>query len=102
MVIIFAAVLVVLALGGAGYVYAGAGRDRQTKRLAAVARPAAPLRGAASDGTALKRKNVQQLLQQIESKNAEQKQKLTMRRRLDQAGFADVSVGMFWTISAGI
>ena len=51
-------------------------------------------------GTALKRKNVQQLLQQIESKNAEQKQKLTTRRRLDQAGFADTSVRMFWIISA--
>ncbi len=102
MVLIFAGLLVILALGGAGYVYAGAGRDRQQKRLAAVARPTAQLRGAAADGTALKRKNVQQLLQQIESKNAEQKQKLTMRRRLDQAGFADVSVSVFWMISGGL
>jgi tight adherence protein B len=102
MVMIFAAVLVIVALGGAGYVFAGAGRDRGSKRLAAVARPTAQLRGAAGDGTALKRKNVQQLLQQIESKNAEQKQKLTMRRRLDQAGFADVSVNAFWMISGGL
>jgi tight adherence protein B len=102
MVLIFAGLLVILALGGAGYVYAGAGRDRQQKRLAAVARPTAQLRGGAADGTALKRKNVQQLLQQIESKNAEQKQKLTMRRRLDQAGFADVSVNVFWMISGGL
>jgi tight adherence protein B len=99
MVIIFAGLLVILALGGAGYVFAGAGRDRQTKRLAAVARPTAQLRGGAADGTALKRKNVQQLLQQIESKNAEQKQRLTMRRRLDQAGLADTSVNLFWIVS---
>jgi tight adherence protein B len=102
MVIIFAAVLVVLALGGAGYVFAGAGRERQQKRVAAVVRPAAQLRGAAGDGTALKRKNVQQLLQQIESKTAEQKQTLTMRRRLDQAGLANFSVSMFWMLSAGL
>ena len=97
MLIAFAAVLVIMALGGAGYVFAGAGRERQNKRFAAIAKPQAQLRGAAGgDGNALKRKNVQQLLKQIESKTAEQKQKLTMRRRLDQAGMADVAVRTFW------
>jgi tight adherence protein B len=103
MVIAFVAALMILALGGAGYVYAGAGRERQQKRLASVARPSAQLRaGAGGDTNALKRKNVQQLLQQIESKTAEQKQRITMRRRLDMAGLADVSINVFWIVSGSI
>ena len=95
------AFLMVLALGGAGFVFAGAGKERQEKRLAAVAKPSAGLRiGAKGDDTnAIKRKNVQQLLKQIESKASEQKQKVTLRRRLDQAGWFDVSVTTFWVVS---
>ncbi len=98
------AMLMVLALGGAGLVYAGSAREQQQKRMAAVAKPAAQLRGGpGTDTNVLKRKNVQQLLQKIESQNAEQKkQKLTMRRRLDQAGLPDVSVPVFWMISGGL
>ncbi len=104
MLIAIVVVLTVLALGGAGLVFAGGAREQQQKRLAAVVKtPAAQLRGGpAADTNALKRKNVQQLLKQIESKNAEQKQKLTMRRRLDQAGLPDVSVSVFWMVSAGL
>ena len=97
------AVLTVLALGGAGLVFAGGAREQQQKRMAAVAKPSAQLRGGqGADVNPLKRKNVQQLLQQIESKNAEQKQKLTMRRRLDQAGLPDVSVNVFWMVCGGL
>ncbi len=103
MIIAFVAALLIMALGGAGYVYAGGARERQQKRFAAVARPSAQLRaGAGGDTNALKRKNVQQLLQQIENKTAEQKQKITMRRRLDMAGLADVSVNVFWIVSGGL
>jgi len=103
MIFALAAFLTVLALGGAGYVFAGAGRERQQKRMASVARSQAQLRGAAgADGNAIKRKNVQQLLKQIESRTAEQKQKITMRRRLDMAGMGDVSVRMFWIVSGGL
>jgi tight adherence protein B len=104
MLIAIVAVLTVLALGGAGLVYAGGAREQQQKRLASIAKqPAVQLRGVApGDTNALKRKNVQQLLKQIESKSAEQKQKLTMRRRLDQAGLPDVSVNMFWMVSGGL
>jgi tight adherence protein B len=98
-----AAFLMVLALGGAGFAFAGGARERQSKRLAAVAKPNAQLRGGPGpDSNALKRKNVQQLLKQIESKQAEQKQKLTLRRRLDQAGFFDVSERTYWLGSAGL
>ena len=58
--------------------------------------------GPGADTNAIKRKNVQQLLKQIESKNAEQKQRLTTRRRLDQAGFPDVSVRAYWIISGSL
>jgi tight adherence protein B len=103
MIIAIAAFLLVLALGGAGYVYAGAGSDRSQKRVAQVAKQSAQLRGSApGDNNALKRKNVQQLLKQIESKNAEQKKTLTMRRRLDQAGLPDVSARMFWIASCAL
>jgi tight adherence protein B len=102
-IVAIAAFLLLVALGGGAYVYAGAGRERSQKRLAAVAKPSAQLRGKASDDSnALKRKNVQQLLKQIESKATEQKQKVTMRRRLDQAGWADVSTTVFWIISGAL
>jgi tight adherence protein B len=93
----------VLALGGAAFAFGGGAREQQQKRMATVAKPAAQLRGAApGDTNALKRKNVQQLLQQIESKTAQQKQKLTMRRRVDQAGLPDVSMRTFWIVSGGL
>ena len=102
MLIAFVAALMVLALGGAGFVFAGGAREKQQKRLAAVAKPQAQLRGGATgDPNAIKRKNVQQLLKQIESKSAEQKQKMTTRRRLDQAGLPDVSTTAFW-IACGV
>jgi len=104
MVFVLAAILSVLALGGAGYVFAGAGRERQQKRVATVVRSQAQLRGgtAGTDGNAIKRKNVQQLLKQIESRSAEHKQKISMRRRLDMAGFANASVKSFWIVSGAV
>jgi tight adherence protein B len=103
MIIAIAAFLMVLALGGGAYVFAGAGRERQQKRLASVTKQTAQLRGVKGDDTnAIKRKNVQQLLKQIESKSAEQKQRITMRRRLDQAGWADVSTNVFWIVSGAL
>ncbi|MBV8977902.1 MAG: type II secretion system F family protein [Alphaproteobacteria bacterium] len=102
MIVLMAAFLLVLALGGAGYVYAGAGRERQQKRFAAVVKPQAGRGAATPDGNAIKRKNVQQLLKQIESRSAEQKQKITTRRRLDMAGFGGVSVRKYWIGSAAL
>lgn len=100
--IAIAAVLMILALGGAGFAFAGVGRERQQKRVASVVKQTAQLRGASSDTNAIKRKNVQQLLKDIESKNAQQKQTLTYRRRLDQAGLFDVSTRTFWIISGAL
>lgn len=102
MLLAIVAVLTVLALGGAGFVYAGGEREKQQKRVATLAKQQTQLRGAGGDTNAVKRKNVQQLLKQIESKTAEQKQKLTTRRRLDQAGLPDVSTNAFWIASGAL
>lgn len=104
MVVAFVAALLVLALGGAGFVFAGGARERQQKRVAQVTKQQAQLRGGRSeaDNNAARRKNVQQLLKQIESKTAEKKQRLTMRRRLDQAGLPNISTNVFWMASGGL
>ena len=99
MLLIVSVLLIALALTG-GY-YAFAGNDKSAQRIGAIAKPQAQLRGAKGDNPALKRKNVQQLLKDIESKNAAQKEKLTYRRRLDQAGMPNVSERAFWIVSGG-
>ena len=75
--------------GGGYFAYASA-TDRSAKRVNAIAKPQATGRGIkAPVDAALKRKNVQALLKEIESKQADEKKKLTMRQRLEQAGFAN-------------
>jgi tight adherence protein B len=100
MLLIASVVMIALALTG-GY-YAFAGNDRSAQRIGAIAKPQALGRGAKGGETqALKRKNVQQLLKDIETKSAAQREKLTYRRRLDQAGLPNVSERAFWIVSAG-
>ncbi len=99
MVFVFGAMLLVLAVGGGFMAFAGAG-DRSAKRVSAIAKPQATGRGAkASDNVALKRKNVTALLKEIDAKAAEQKQKMTLRRRLDQAGLTNLSERNYYIFS---
>ncbi len=101
MLFVFAAILTMVALGGAYYAFAG-GDGRSAKRVSAIAKPQPSARGGkTADNAALKRKNVQVLLKEIESKQAEKKQKLTLRQRLEQAGLANVTPKAFW-ISSGV
>ncbi|MDE2133122.1 MAG: type II secretion system F family protein [Alphaproteobacteria bacterium] len=101
--IMFALGLLVLALGGAAYAYAGGADEAAQKRIAAVAKPSA---GRASRGgaetNAVRRKNVQALLKDIEKKQAENKPAMTLRRRLDQAGLGETSVRKFWIASGAL
>ncbi|MDE2112959.1 MAG: type II secretion system F family protein [Alphaproteobacteria bacterium] len=102
MAIALAAVLLVLALGGAALAFAGDAGQRSQKRVAAVAK-ASPAARAARSGAevgAVRRKNVQNMLKDFESRQAEKKQKVTIRRRLDQAGLNDVSPRTFWIATA--
>jgi tight adherence protein B len=98
------AALLVLALGGAAFAFAGNSGGRTQKRFAAVAKPRATGRNArpSADSNAQRRKNVQALLKDIESKTAEKKQKLTLRRRLDQAGLTSTTPRAFWIASAAL
>ncbi|MEJ0027989.1 MAG: type II secretion system F family protein [Rhizomicrobium sp.] len=101
MLYLVAFAFLVLAMGG-GY-YAFAGGDGRSARVNAIAKPQAGGRGVkAPDSAALKRKNVQALLKEIEDKQAEKKVKITLARRLEQAGLPNVSVRTYWIVSGAL
>jgi tight adherence protein B len=103
--IAIAAALIVMALGGAAFAFAGDNSAPSQKRVASAGRSQAVARvprGGADTG-AQRRKNVQALLKDIEAKQAEKKkEKITLRRRLEMAGFAGTTPRTFWMISGGI
>jgi len=94
MLFALAAALLVLLLGGAAFALAG-GDGRSQKRVAALAAP--KLRSAGSDAAALRKRNMASALKEFEKKQAEKQTKLTLRRRLDRAGLAQISTKAFWT-----
>jgi len=102
MIFAIVAMFTVLALGGAVFAFAGSG-DRSAKRLTAIAKPQAIGRGVKTPtDNAAKRKNLQAMLKEIEKKQAEKKQTLTTRQRLEQAGFPNATPRTFWIVSAGL
>ena len=97
------AILFLMALGGAAFAFSG-GDERSQKRVTAIAKPQGMARGArgtAPESAAQRRKNVTQLLKDIEKKQDEKKTRITMRRRLEQAGLAGTSPRNFW-ITCGV
>ena len=70
------------------YAFLAARATTSKKRVAALAENEGRRRGRAPGRTptAQRRKNVQALLKDIEKQQAEQKERLTLRRRLEQAG----------------
>jgi tight adherence protein B len=102
MLFVLAVMLTVLGIGGAVMAFAGAG-DRAAKRVDAIAKAQGSGRGTKSPAdAALKRKNVQALLKEIESKQDEEKKKVTLRQRLEQAGLPDMTPRTFWIISGAL
>jgi tight adherence protein B len=99
--IIALAVLLALALGGVAFAFTGSDEKTQ-KRVAAVAKPPGQARGrtttTAAQDAALKRKNVAAMLKDVEKNRTAKKEKPTMRRRLEQAGFPKTSPRTFWMI----
>ena len=87
--------LFMLAAGGVAFAFAGGGGAPTQKRLASVARQQATGAGvgarSAPDANQQRRRNVQALLKDLEKQQAEKKQKLTLRRRLEQAGLTITS-----------
>jgi tight adherence protein B len=98
--IVAIAVLFALALGGAAFAFTG-GDEKTRKRVSAVARPAGQARGRAAptaETAAQKRKNVAAMLKDVEKNRTAKKEKPTMRRRLERAGFPKTSPRSFWMI----
>jgi tight adherence protein B len=93
-------ILFALALGGAAFAFTG-GDEMAQKRVAAVAKPAGNARGRGAtpqQDAALKRKNVAVMLKDVEKNRAAKKERPTMRRRLEQAGFPKARPRTFWMI----
>jgi len=88
--------------GGIAYAFLGSG-DASKKRVAALAEKKAVGTGGRSqaDNNKQRRQNVQALLKDIEKQQAEQKVRMTLRRRLEQAGL-DVQPRTFYMMSAGL
>jgi len=94
------AILFALALGGAAFAFTG-GDEKTQKRVAAVAtKPAGQLRGRGSQlqDPTQKRKNVAAVLKDVEKNRTAKKERPTMRRRLEQAGFPKTDPKTFWMI----
>src|SRR5579883_2160048 len=93
---------ILFALAGGGVAFALTGGDAQArKRVANLAKPAAQGRGrgaAPEQSAAQKRKNVAAMLKDVEKNRAAKKERPTMRRRLEQAGFPKTSPRNFWIL----
>jgi tight adherence protein B len=97
--ILLLAFLLLVSGGGAYYAFAG-GNDTARKRVAAVSRPDGKGRGrvvTAEQNLAAKRKNVAVMLKDMEKNK--QREKPTLRRRLEQAGFFKATPRAYWIVS---
>ena len=101
MAIALVAVLLVLAFGGAVFAFAGSSNEAAQKRIAGLskAQPGGRSARATLESQGQRRKSMQQLLKEIEKKQAENKPKMTLRRRLDRAGFAESPIRNYWIAS---
>jgi tight adherence protein B len=98
--IVLVGIMFALALGGVAFVFTG-GDEKTQKRVNAVAKPPGNARGRAvapQQDAAQKRKNVAAMLKDVEKNRTAKKEKPTMRRRLEQAGFPKTSPRSFWMI----
>lgn len=92
-------ILFAIALGGVAFAFTG-GDEKTRKRVDAVAKPAGQARGraATAEVQAQKRKSVAAMLKDVEKNRAAKKERPTMRRRLEQAGFPKAEPRTFWII----
>ncbi|MBI3678144.1 MAG: type II secretion system F family protein [Proteobacteria bacterium] len=91
--------LFMAAAGGVAYAFVGGTSGRTQKRMQAVKQqnPVAAARGG-QDSNQQRRKNVQALLKDLEKQQAEKKEKLTLRRRIEQAGLT-IEPRTYWLLS---
>lgn len=95
--IVLLTLLFALALGGIAYVVT-APSQTSVKRVATLGRPGAKAKAEPAESASQKRKQVAALLKDVEKNRAARKERPTMRRRLEQAGFARTSPRSFWMI----
>src|SRR4051812_8056955 len=89
-----------LGLGGIAYGFVIPSGGTSKKRILAAAGPQVNSGGrAAPDANQQRRKNVQTVLKDLEKHQAAKKQRLPLRRRIEQAGLT-ISVRNFWIASA--
>jgi len=95
------AILLTVTLAGGILAFSG-GDAAPKKRVAAMVRPGGPAKGRAGtpDSAAARRKTMATTLKDIEKNRV--KEKPTLRRRLEQAGFFKASPRTFWLISGGL
>src|SRR5215469_1717086 len=91
MVVLFAA-----GAGGVAYAFVGSGDDGR-KRVAALAEKKSGAGGRGGDKDLQRRTKVTALLKDLEKQQAENKVRMTMRRRLEQAGL-NMEPRTFWII----
>ncbi len=92
-----------MSLGGITFAFSG-GDEISQKRIQALAKPKDGARAVKVLSDAQKRKNLTALLDDVEKNQAARRkqEKPTMRRRLEQAGFANTTARTFWIVSAGL
>lgn len=93
-------ILFAVALGGIAFAFTGED-ERTRKRVNAVVKPAGQARGraaAAVENQAQKRRSVAAMLKDVEKNRAAKKERPTMRRRLEQAGFPKTEPRTFWML----
>jgi tight adherence protein B len=102
MTLVLLVMFMVLAVGG-GFMALTGDSGASKKRLASVSGNPAALAGAglraSADANAQRRKNVTALLKDLEKQQAEQKKRVTLRRRIEQAGLT-IEPRTFWMASA--
>ena len=99
--LMLAVTLLVLAFGGAAFAVAFGSNEASQKRIAGIAKAQPGVRAAraAAETQGQRRKSMQQLLKEIEKKQAEKKPTMTLRRRLDRAGFEEAPIRNYWIAS---
>ena len=97
------ALLGLLSLGGVAFAFAG-GDERSQKRIQALAGPKDVSARFKAQSEAQKRKKFAALLEDVEKNQAARRkqEKPTLRRRLEQAGFANASRADFLDCFAGL
>jgi tight adherence protein B len=93
------AVIVVLGIGGAYLAFSGG--DAAQKRVGAIAKQQPRGVRGAPETPGSKRKNVNQLLQEIEKQQKANKKRPTLRKRIQQAGLS-FEPRTYWIASAGL